>query len=159
MRKIFIQKKHILIYILVVIICIFTFIGFIKEKSSSIKVDPLHSLSVETVVQSSKTKDQSTSTSDIFDGTIQLVAGGINVSLPFMIGERLYDVLENAHNRGGLVFEAHEYSGLGFFVTTIGTLREGYGRNLIYFINGQEASVGVSLYIPRDGDVITWELK
>jgi len=30
---------------------------------------------------------------------------------------------------------------------------------LLYYINGKEASVGVSTYKPKNGDIIEWKLK
>ncbi len=56
-------------------------------------------------------------------------------------------------------FSGKEYPALGFFVSDIGDLHSGDGDYLIYYINGKEASVGVSSYELRDGDTIEWKLE
>ncbi len=60
---------------------------------------------------------------------------------------------------GGVAFSGRMYPGLGFFVTSVGALHEGNGRHLIYSVNGKEASVGVSSYVPKQHDIIEWKLK
>jgi Domain of unknown function (DUF4430) len=73
--------------------------------------------------------------------------------------QALYDALIVSKRDGTLSFSGIEYPGLGFFVTDIGTLHQGRGKYLIYYVNGVEASTGVSAYVPHDGDVIEWKLK
>jgi len=70
-----------------------------------------------------------------------------------------YDALVQAKNDGKITFSGKNYLGLGFFVTDIGTLHSGNGKNLLYYINGKEASVGVSSYLLKNGDFIEWKLK
>jgi|GEM_PF-1790206 len=90
---------------------------------------------------------------------ISLIIGSMPISIPLVVGDTLYETLHNADVQGTILFSAREYPGLGFFVTAIGLLESGDGKNLMYFINGKEASVGVSMYVPHDGDVIEWKLK
>ena len=71
----------------------------------------------------------------------------------------LYDALVREKNEGRINFSGKNYPGLGFFVTDIGSLHAGMGKNLIYYINGKEATVGVSSYTLKDGDVIEWKLE
>lgn len=82
-----------------------------------------------------------------------LVIGDIYIKIP--IGATLYEVMESIN----VPFEGREYPGFGFFVTKIGILESSNGKHLMYFINNKEASVGVSSYIPKDGDVIEWKLQ
>ena len=88
-----------------------------------------------------------------------LTAGDISVQIPFSSGDTLYDALLAAKQNGLLSFSGKEYQSLGFFMTDIGTLHQGNGKYLIYLINGTEASVGVSSYVPKNGDVVVWELQ
>jgi hypothetical protein len=74
-------------------------------------------------------------------------------------GMSLYETLVSAQKNGQLEFSGKNYPALGFFITDVGTLHSGQGKNLIYYINNKEASVGVSSYIPQDGDVILWKLE
>ena len=91
--------------------------------------------------------------------TITLVAGSSTASLFFAPGQTLYEALRMEENSKAISFDGKEYPGLGFLVTDIGALHQGSGKYLIYSINGIEASVGVSSYILKDGDVVSWELK
>ena len=88
-----------------------------------------------------------------------VIAGEANAILSFDDGDTFYDALMEARNEGKLQFSGKNYPGLGFFVTEIGSLRSGDGKYLLYYINGKEATVGVSLYRLMDGDVIEWKLE
>lgn len=70
-----------------------------------------------------------------------------------------YDALVEAKDSGKITFSGKNYPGLGFFVTDIGALHTGNGKSLLYYINGKQASVGVSSYTLKDGDVIEWKLE
>lgn len=87
-----------------------------------------------------------------------VTAGTATLSLSTTGGSFL-SILSAAKERGELAFSGKDYPGLGFFVTEIGSLKEGNGKHLMYYINGTEASVGVSLYVPKAGDTVVWELK
>lgn len=89
---------------------------------------------------------------------ITVVAGELKVGIPYIENETFYSALVSAQKSGLLTFVGREYSELGFFVSDIGTLHSGEGKNLLYYINGKEASVGVSTYIPENGDVVEWKL-
>jgi hypothetical protein len=88
-----------------------------------------------------------------------LVAGEITVVLPIGKGETLSVLLSTAQKNGVLSLRGKTYPGLGFFVTDIGTLHQGAGKFLVYYVNGVSASVGASTYIPKNGDHIEWKLE
>lgn len=54
-------------------------------------------------------------------------------------------------------FTYKEYSGMGVFINEINGIKGKSGAYWIYYINGKEASVGVSNYILKDGDSILWK--
>lgn len=91
--------------------------------------------------------------------TFSLIILGETYIIPFTEGDTLYHALDNAKQAGRISFLGKEYQGLGFLVTDIGTLHNGNGLYLFYYINSKEASVGVSSYILRSGDTIEWKLK
>jgi hypothetical protein len=99
------------------------------------------------------------STSAVPHAQATLIAGITPISLPFTPGETLIQALTDARTGGTLQFTGKEYPDLGFFVTSIGSLKAGDGKNLLYYINGKEATVGVSTYVLASGDVIEWKLK
>jgi len=91
--------------------------------------------------------------------SITLTVDNTILSLDFNEGTSLYEVLIEAKAKGKINFQGRKYSGLGFFVSDIGSLHQGAGKNLMYYINGEEATVGVSSYMPKDSDIISWELE
>jgi hypothetical protein len=109
----------------------------------------------ETVPVSEKKEGVFTS---IVSETFHLVAGTTDSSIS-VSGGSLLSILTAAKERGEITLFGKEYFGLGFFVTELGSLKEGDGKHLMYYINGKEASVGVSTYVPKAGDLVVWELK
>lgn len=91
--------------------------------------------------------------------SITVIVGDKILHLTSHPDNSLYDILLSAKNSGQIQFSGHTYPKLGFFVTDIGSLHNGNGEYLFYYINNKEAQVGVSSYIPKDGDVISWKLK
>jgi hypothetical protein len=73
--------------------------------------------------------------------------------------DTVYQVMQKAMQNNQVTFDGREYLGLGFFVTQVGSLVNGNGKNLMYYVNDKEASVGVSSYVLSDGDSIEWKLK
>jgi hypothetical protein len=47
-------------------------------------------------------------------------------------------------------------SGLGNFIDEINGIKGTKGRYWIYYINNKKASVGVSKYFVKNGDIIKW---
>ncbi len=88
-----------------------------------------------------------------------LIVGGKKILLTSQINSSLYDVLLEAKKNNQINFTGKVYPLLGFFVDSIDNLKNKDGKYLFYYINGKEASVGVSNYILKDGDVIEWKLK
>lgn len=91
--------------------------------------------------------------------TITLKLGDTNINLPIQDGASLYDILLAGQKTGQINFTGKNYSGMGFFISSVGDLKEGNGKYLIYYVNGTEANLGISSYIPKVGDVIEWKLQ
>ena len=89
----------------------------------------------------------------------RVLAGETNLNLQFTQNTTFYDALMRAKNTGKITLHGKNYPGLGFFVTDIGSLHSGNGKSLLYYINGKQASVGVSSCILKDGDIIEWKLE
>ncbi len=75
-------------------------------------------------------------------------------------GDTVYDAMKNLQKDkiNNFSFNYKEYSGLGIFVEEINGVG-GDGKYWIYTVNGNEASVGVSKFKLKSGDIINWELK
>ncbi|HAE36971.1 MAG: hypothetical protein UR85_C0009G0021 [Candidatus Nomurabacteria bacterium GW2011_GWF2_35_66] len=54
-------------------------------------------------------------------------------------------------------FQYKEVSGLGSFITEINGVKGTPGKYWMYYVNDKLASVGVSQYILKDGDIINWK--
>lgn len=89
--------------------------------------------------------------------SVTILAGDKTIHLQSNI--TFYDALVQTKNDGKITFSGKNYPMLGFFVTDIGSLHSGNGKNLLYYINGKQASVGVSSYTLKDGDTIEWRLE
>mgnify|MGYP001561913201 FL=1 len=90
---------------------------------------------------------------------VVIIAGDKTLHLAIHAGTSLYNTLLLAKKNGQLEFSYQIYPKLGSFVTDIGSLHSGKGKYLIYYVNNKEASVGVSSYLLKDGDIVEWKLK
>lgn len=88
-----------------------------------------------------------------------IIAGEEKLQIASASEQSLYEVLVQAKEEGLIKLEGKNYPMLGFFVTKIGSLESSPGKYLFYYINGKEASVGVSSYSVQDGDIIEWKVK
>lgn len=72
-------------------------------------------------------------------------------------GDTVYNAMQSLDDiNKSFSFGGKKYIGLGFFVNTINGIKGSSGLYWIYYVNGEEASVGVSKYILKSGDIITW---
>lgn len=136
------KKQHKIIFIFSFIL-LFVFLGIQKEF-----------LFVQPVLET--TKNLETQISNI---SVTIIADDANFHLSFNEGMSLYEALYEAREKNQITFLGRQYSGLGFFITNIGSLHQIRGKNLMYDINGKEAQVGISSYLPQNGDIINWKLK
>lgn len=58
-------------------------------------------------------------------------------------------------------FSGQEYAGLGFFVDEINGVKNDASANKywLYYINGENATVGISEYIVKPNDIIQWKYE
>jgi len=81
-----------------------------------------------------------------------------NYSLIIPEGATVLDTM-NISKNNNFSFKGKEYPSLGFFVEEINGVKGENGKYWIYYINEQQAEVGVSKYIVKNGDIISWKLK
>ena len=159
MKKIISKKISIFICILIILPGIFAFVPLQKEQivpvpqQTALHGNPVKEPAAKII------PDEKVSKNDPVTKSIVLKIGGTNMKLPIVFGQTLYQTMLAAEKSGAISFAGKDYSGLGFFMTDIGDLYQGNGKFLVYYINGTEASVGVSSYFPNDGDVIEWKLQ
>ncbi|MBI3305996.1 DUF4430 domain-containing protein [Candidatus Nomurabacteria bacterium] len=163
------QKKYtenfikILSCALILIVVVFFFIPKQDGKVTILVKETITNSQPQIKISSPKTNDKpKTETAKlVIENThsVTVLAGETTARLLFSPNTLFYDALIQAQNKGQMSFSGKNYPGLGFFVTEIGTLRAGNGKNLLYYINEKEASVGVSSYTLKDGDIIEWKLE
>ena len=90
---------------------------------------------------------------------ITVIAGQDKINLSVAPDTTFYNALIEAQGADKITFSGKKYPALGFFVTDIGTLHAGDGKDLLYYVNGKEATVGVSGYVLKNGDILEWKLE
>jgi hypothetical protein len=75
--------------------------------------------------------------------------------------DSVYDLMEKIKNNpdNNFTFKVKNYPALGYFVDEINGVRGKPGAYWIYYVNDKEASVGISNYIIKSGDIIRWVKK
>jgi hypothetical protein len=74
--------------------------------------------------------------------------------------QTLYSVLKNLEEKdNNFSFNGKSYPSLGFFVDEINGVKNKLGSYWIYYINDKQASVGISEYKLKNGDIISWKLE
>ncbi len=73
--------------------------------------------------------------------------------------DTVYDVMKKLQTaeENNFTFKYKEYPSMGIFITEINGIIESPGKYWIYYVNGVEASVSVSKYIIKEGDIINWK--
>ena len=76
-------------------------------------------------------------------------------------GTTVYRTMQDLMAEGKIAFHATEYSGMGYFVDEIDGIKNDPKNGIywIYYLNGQSAKVGVSLYSLKANDIITWKYE
>lgn len=91
--------------------------------------------------------------------TIKINEQPYELSLPEK--STVYDAMQKLTAEKKITVTMKEFSGLGYFVEEInGTKNDNQaGKYWIYYINGQSAKVGISSYILKNNDLITWKFE
>lgn len=71
-------------------------------------------------------------------------------------GTTVYELLKELEMEG-LHLEIIKYPTLGYYIKEIGTLKEGGGEYIVYYINGKSAETGISNYRLQSGDKIEFK--
>ncbi|MBP9715545.1 MAG: DUF4430 domain-containing protein [Candidatus Pacebacteria bacterium] len=71
----------------------------------------------------------------------------------------VYDFMNQLRNEGKITFKEKTYSGIGKFIEEINGVKSDGDNYWIYYVNGVEASIGVSNYKINPGDVVSWKYE
>lgn len=165
-------KKSIFWTLSISTLCFIIYVFFLTLNSSTLQLETQNQ--IEEVKQNKETKVATSSSTTLKKDTVQEETITSNETLSqkatfsvleekfeFTVLEKMtvYDVMKILKTENKITFEGKEYSGLGFFVTSVNSLKTGGGKNLMYYVNDKEASVGISTYVIKEGDIIEWKLK
>ena len=168
------NKKYIIILtiIFIIIFSIFIFYPYKKLEAPEIQKTNLNSTNttlnplsgtLKPILKPLRNSERVPKVGEVLAPTntnvVTLKIGDTNINLPIQDGASLYDILLAGQKTGQINFTGKNYSGMGFFISSVGDLKEGNGKYLIYYVNGTEANLGISSYIPKVGDVIEWKLQ
>lgn len=162
MRK---NQKKVLILILstvLIIICIFYYFFVYKKNQAFIYTDskPIDSsilqlgkqnlsptLSLVRVGENADTK------------TIQVSLSVLGKTYDTEVKENstVFDVMKKMEGEGMFNFKFTENPGMGAFVTEINGAKGKPGEYWLYYVNDKKATVGISNYTLKNGDIINWK--
>ncbi|MDQ5954713.1 MAG: hypothetical protein QG583_641 [Patescibacteria group bacterium] len=71
----------------------------------------------------------------------------------------VYDFMTQLKTEGKITFKEKTYSGIGKFIQEINGLKSDGDNYWIYYVNGVEASIGVSNYKINPGNVVSWKYE
>jgi len=73
--------------------------------------------------------------------------------------EVMQKIQEESMGNNLFSFKYREHPGLGIFINEINGKKGGEGGYWIYYVNGEEANIGVSNYKINNGDIISWKYE
>ena len=73
--------------------------------------------------------------------------------------ERVYDFMVKLREEGKINFKDKTYSGMGKLIKEINGIKNSSEKNWIYYVNGKKATIGVSNYQIKPGDVVSWKYE
>lgn len=71
----------------------------------------------------------------------------------------VYDLMKKLKTEGETTFTEKTYAGMGKLIDSINGVRSNGEKTWIYYVNGKRASVGVSNYKLKPGDVVSWKYE
>jgi len=117
-----------------------------------------HKTSKETQVNLPITKvEDTTKTQPVVNTTLEI--NGVSYAGEITEKTSVYDFMNSMRQEGKINFVEKNYIGMGEFITEINGIKNNNEKSWIYYVNGKEASVGVSNYKTNPGDVVSWKYE
>jgi hypothetical protein len=158
-----------LIFILSLSFFVFSFnnkVNLEKENKTINKADPLGESEIKTKLKENispipEVREGAHEANPIFlsENQVTINVLGNNYSVSIEEGESVFEVMQKLadYQESNFSFEYKNYPSLGIFIEKINGVNGKSGAYWIYYINDEEAKVGVSKQILKSGDVITWK--
>jgi len=137
------------------------------ERNISVQtIEPAQSAESKKSAEPPTVKENSTSTATALPtqeiGQPQvLYVGDKKYEIAIKENSSVYDLMLALKQSGQLDFKGKDSAGLGFFVEEINGIKNNPQANTywIYYINSKAALVGISNYILKPNDIITWKYE
>ena len=117
-------------------------------------------VSAAPVLESKMTAASATETKQTI--AVQFVVEHATTSYRVLEGSTVLDLMRQASSSNVFTFTGKEYSGLGTLIIAINNKASNQDQNDLYWIysvNGKKATIGVSQYLLREGDVVSWSYE
>lgn len=70
----------------------------------------------------------------------------------------IYEHMDHLQKEGKITFKYKNYPGMGKFIEEINNIKNGE-KSWIYYVNNKKATIGISNYKIKNGDVVSWKLE
>lgn len=159
------NQKNIIIIIFLSAIVLASFFFDFYENKKKVDIDVIKQeiFEEEIVVKEepiNQIKEHTNNISDISKKEINISLSVLDKNYIFVIedGNTVYEAMKNLQNNkeNNFSFEYKEYPSLGVFVEKINGVKGESGKYWIYYVNDKQAQVGVSKYVLKEGDIISW---
>ncbi len=93
------------------------------------------------------------------ENSVSLDVLGNTYNTKIKVGTTVYDAMKTLQDtkKSNFSFHSRDYSSLGSFVDEINGVKGTPGKYWIYYINNKKASLGISKYILKTEDHISWK--
>lgn len=84
-----------------------------------------------------------------------------NYSLQIKENSTVYDAMKLLSDQGSVSFVTKEFKGLGYFIQEMNGIKNDTSSGIywFYYVNGKPAKIGISNFILKANDLITWKYE
>lgn len=157
------NRNYILVSLLFLVVFLFS---FYFKKDEVIILNDLPKEEVKNIIATPKIisdikEDKEFNQINKIESFVSLIIFENKYKVSFSEGDTVYSIMMKLQKENSVNFEFKykEYPSLGVFVYEINGIENGDGKYWFYYVNDKEATVGVSKYLLKEGDVISWKLN
>lgn len=166
------KKNRKIIIVTVIIFSIFIVAVFLylslfkkaKDEETKININPTikNEINVNNIKTKNTTERKVSVVKNIDNVNLNVIKVSLEVSdkiysIDTKEGDSVFDAMKKLKENNLFDFEYTEHLGLGAFVNEINGIKGTPGKYWIYYINDTKASYGISNYILKSGDIISWK--
>lgn len=153
-------KNKLSIYIAVgIIIMFFAFVFLRNEEHVPTTVNSRNETGTENKIVENKVETNKIAIPvNLIEVSVKVIDKNFNVKVAD--GSTALEAMEKLANENkDFKFVGKNYGSMGIFIESINGIDGTNKKFWIYYVNNEKASVGVSKYVLRSGDIISWNLE